>query len=83
MQRRTVEINGVTMRNVVRLAAAAGLVLAAGCGDGETSDSRGYTKAPLETPGLFIQAEAMSEMNRLGVPNRPNGEPATVPDSGG
>lgn len=71
------------MRNVVRLASSVALVMAAGCGDGETSDSRGYTKAPLETPGLSIRAEPMSEMNRLGVPNRPNGEAATVADSGG
>lgn len=62
------------------LGTVAVLALAAiGCGDGETTDRRGYTKAPLERPGLFIDAEARSEMDRLGVPDRPRGEEITLP----
>jgi len=61
---------------------AAVLFLAA-CGDGETEDRRGYTKAPLETPGLRIEVEARSAMDRIGVPNRPMGEAIVLPDSAG
>lgn len=49
-------------------------VLAVGCGDEETTDRRGYTKAPLEVPALLIDAEEVTEMDRLGTPNRPRGE---------
>lgn len=52
----------------------AGLTLLLGCGDGETNDRRGYTKAPLERPGVTIDAEARTEMNRLGQPNLPRAE---------
>lgn len=49
-----------------------------GCGDGETSDRRGYTKAPLETPGVFIEAERQTDVSRIGVPNRPSGDTLTA-----
>jgi hypothetical protein len=45
-----------------------------GCGDEETNDKRGYTKAPLERPGVRIVPEGRSDMNRLGEPIRPRGE---------
>ncbi len=38
------------------------------CGDGLTTDDRGYTKAPLEQPGLRIRAEGSSAMDSLGSP---------------
>lgn len=43
-------------------------VLAA-CGDASTPDTRGYTKAPLEDPGVFVRSEETTEMDRLGDPN--------------
>jgi hypothetical protein len=41
------------------------------CGDAETTDERGYTKAPLEKPGVLIKAEANSAMDALGTPTLP------------
>jgi mono/diheme cytochrome c family protein len=35
-------------------------VALAGCGDPATEDSRGYTKAPLEAPGLLVAGEPES-----------------------
>jgi mono/diheme cytochrome c family protein len=40
------------------------------CGDAATTDRRGYTKAPLESPGPLIRAEQPGEMARYGQPNR-------------
>lgn len=40
------------------------------CGDPETNDKRGYTKAPLEHPTVVIRGEEPSEMSRYGAPNR-------------
>jgi hypothetical protein len=53
------------------------------CGDAETTDTRGYTKAPLEQPGVMIKAEANSGMDSLGTPTLPRDtliapEPATT-----
>lgn len=57
----------------VRKAATALCLLAlagsAGCGDGPTDDTRGYTKAPLEDPGVFISPEAPTVMDALGDPD--------------
>jgi hypothetical protein len=61
------------MRAVIRWTALT-VLMVAGCGDGETRDARGYTKAPLETPAVLIDAEPRGEMDRLGTPNRPTGE---------
>lgn len=41
------------------------------CGDPATNDDRGYTKAPLETPGLLVRGEYASGMEELGRPNLP------------
>lgn len=46
-------------------------VAAAGCGDPETNDRRGYTKAPLENPGLIVRGEAPGAMAALSQTNRP------------
>lgn len=59
----------------------AGLVTAllalgiAACGDPATNDDRGYTKAPLEDPGLLVQGEPSFPMDELGTPDRPRPEP--------
>jgi hypothetical protein len=63
MMRRVKATNAMTIL-------AAALVLAA-CGDAPTEDRRGYTKAPLEEPGLTIQSEATTEIGRLGQPQLP------------
>jgi hypothetical protein len=42
-----------------------------GCGDAETTDRRGYTKAPLEKPQLLIEPEGTSAMDSLGTPILP------------
>lgn len=46
------------------------------CGDPDTNDRRGYTKAPLENPGLLVGGEDASEMAGMNRPNlpRPNTE---------
>ena len=67
------------MRSWIRLVPAVALIGLAACGDGETNDRRGYTKAPLERPGVTIRAESRSAMDRMGAPIRPMGEPITVP----
>jgi hypothetical protein len=46
-------------------------VVALGCGDPESSDHRGYTKAPLEHAGVIIRGENPSAMDALGTPNLP------------
>ncbi len=55
------------MRKTVMMA----VLLLAACGDPDTSDERGYTKAPLERPTVLVQAEPQSEMDRLGNPALP------------
>jgi hypothetical protein len=47
------------------------LVLLVGCGDPATNDARGYTKAPLENPGVVIKGEGSSAMDSLGAPAAP------------
>jgi mono/diheme cytochrome c family protein len=47
-------------------------VLALGaCGDPDTNDRRGYTKAPLERPKVLVQGEPVSAMDALGNPIMP------------
>ena len=55
------------MRKTVMMAV---LVLAA-CGDPDTDDNRGYTKAPLEKPTVLVQGEPASAMDALGDPAMP------------
>ena len=62
------------MKSRVLVAALALGALA--CGDPETEDRRGYSKAPLENPGLLIEGEnatAMAALNRTNLP-RPSTE---------
>jgi hypothetical protein len=68
---------GMTGRatKVIRVGVAlAGLAALAACGDSESTDKRGYTKAPLEHAGLFIRPEKPSVMNSLGKPLMPKTE---------
>lgn len=58
------------------LAAALAAVTLAACGDQSTTDTRGYTKAPLENPDVFITPEPTTPMSRLGV--KPNLPPVVV-----
>lgn len=57
------------MRSAVLTASLLVLGLAA-CGDPDTNDSRGYTKAPLEAPGWTIEGEEPTGMAELGDPIR-------------
>lgn len=55
-----------------RMMVAGALLLAlSACGDPETEDRRGYTKAPLEDPAVLVGGEDASEMASLGRTNRP------------
>ena len=61
------------MRGRSWLVVAVGIVALGACGDQATTDEgRGYTKAPLEDPNLFIEPEGVTEMARLNEPLRPN-----------
>lgn len=46
-------------------------LVAAACGDAPTDDRRGYTKAPLEDPGLTITSEGTTQMAELAQPQLP------------
>src|SRR5688572_22554136 len=46
------------------------LLSATACMDPETTDNRGYTKAPLEHPTVVIRGEEPSDMSEYGTPNR-------------
>lgn len=48
------------------------LVALAACGDPDTDDQRGYTKAPLESPTVLVKGEPNSPMDRLGDPAYPD-----------
>ena len=56
------------------LGACASLLTVAGCGDAPTTDDRGFTKAPLEHIGVFIQAESRSDVRAFARLNLPDGQ---------
>ena len=59
------------MTKMPRSAVLTACVIAlAACGDADTNDQRGYTKAPLETPGWTVEAEEPTAMADLGEPIR-------------
>ena len=62
-------------RLIVTVVALGGL---AACGDANTNDNRGYTKAPLEQPNVLIRAEGSSAMDSLGTPIVPKDTLITV-----
>lgn len=69
------------MKNM--MAAGALLLALAACGDPETNDRRGYTKAPLEDPGVLVGAEEPTVMAAMNRPNRPRPPLAiALPDEG-
>lgn len=47
------------------------LFIVGGCGDPATADHRGYTKAPLENPGLIIESADEHGLREFGRPNLP------------
>ena len=55
----------------MRKLVVAAVLLTVACGDPETSDDRGYTKAPLERPTVLVKGEPASEMDALGTPLLP------------
>lgn len=63
----------------------AGFVLAlgsTGCGAPSSSDQRGYTKAPLEQPGVFVKTPPPDPMRSLGDhPILPDTARIVLPDS--
>lgn len=61
---------------------AAALAVAA-CGDAPTNDRRGYTKAPLENPGLRIRSESTTPMAELAQPQLPQVVDIPPPDTAG
>jgi mono/diheme cytochrome c family protein len=54
------------------LFASLALVGMTACGDPDTDDQRGYTKAPLESPTVLVKGEPNSPMDRLGDPAYPD-----------
>jgi mono/diheme cytochrome c family protein len=54
---------------------------AAACGDPNMQESRGYTKAPLERPGLIVRGEEPGEMARYGGPRRLNTDRIELPEA--
>lgn len=58
------------MTKMLRSVALACLLVLAACGDADTNDERGYTKAPLENPGWTVDSEEPSAMAELGEPIR-------------
>jgi len=86
-----------TMTKMPRSVLLTAAVLAvAACGDADSNDPRGYTKAPLEEPGWTVDDEDPTEMAELGEPVRvpsmdtaaaeaqpaPAAQPATNPQPG-
>ncbi len=62
------------------------IVVLASCGDPDTTDKRGYTKAPLEKPTVLVQGEPKTEMSGLGRPQYPSApliEAEPEPDTAG
>jgi len=59
----------VKATNVMAILAAA--LVAAACGDAPTNDRRGYTKAPLEDPGMTIKSEPTTQMAEFAKPQLP------------
>jgi hypothetical protein len=66
------------------IGACVALVALTGCGDAPTSDARGFTKAPLEVLGVFIESETRSDVRAFARLNLPDGHRTGAPaDSAG
>jgi mono/diheme cytochrome c family protein len=70
----------IVCRWLLRAGAALMVLTASACGDPETTDDRGYTKAPLENPGLLVSGEQPGNMSRYGSPNRVVAEELHLPE---
>lgn len=57
------------------------ILFLAACGDPETTDRRGYTKAPLEDPRTLIRGEVPGEMAQYGQPNRVVADVIELPEA--
>ena len=64
---------------LTRLAIVSAIVVL-GCGDQETTDRRGYTKAPLENPGLTIEHADRHQLRQFGRPLTPEVTPIRLED---
>jgi mono/diheme cytochrome c family protein len=53
---------------------------AVACGDPNMKESRGYTKRPLERPGVIVRTEQPGEMARFGGPRRLNTDRIQLPE---
>jgi mono/diheme cytochrome c family protein len=53
---------------------------AAACGDPNLSERRGYSRGPLDRPGLFPRAEQPGELARFGGPRRLHVEALELPE---
>lgn len=51
------------------------------CGNPNMKESRGYTKAPLERPGLIVRGEEPGELARFGGPRRIGTERLELPEA--
>ena len=60
--------------------AALTILVIASCGDPDSTDDRGYTKAPLEDPSVLIDGEEPSVMAEYGSPNRVVAEELQLPE---
>ncbi len=69
------------MKAVIRTFALGALAMAAACGDPETNDDRGYTKAPLEHPTVLIDGEEPTQMAALREPLTPAIREVPLPDT--
>src|SRR5688500_16571600 len=67
-------------RHSLSLITAACAIVA--CGDPESSDHRGYTKAPLENPGVMIGGEDRTTMAEMNEPLLPSAEELEVEEEG-
>ncbi len=68
------------MKAVIRIFAFCALAAAA-CGDPDTNDDRGYTKAPLERPRLLVGGEQPTDMALLREPLTPVIRQVPMPDT--
>jgi mono/diheme cytochrome c family protein len=60
---------------------AALALTAVACGNPNMKESRGYTKAPLERPGLLVRGEQPGEMARFGGPRRLRADAIELPEA--
>lgn len=70
----------MTVCRWMRRAGALMVLAVSACGDPDTTDDRGYTKAPLENPSVLVSGEQPGDMARYGSPNRVEAEELHLPE---